>query len=69
MTGKPLNETEVKLTKQWLADGVKPSEIAERLGGGRDKRTINRNIKARFNRKKTGRKRILSEAQVSALEK
>ena len=61
-----MNDTEVRLVKDWLARGEKPSVIAARLK--RDKSCINRNIKRRFGRKKLGRKRVLTESQVDALE-
>ena len=68
MPGKPLDAKEIELVKKWVVEEVAPSEIAERLG--RNKSTITRKIKSRrFAGKKTGRKLLLSEAQVDSLEK
>ena len=66
MPGKHLSEDEVRLAKDWyMNDDMKPSAIGKQLR--RDKSTINRLIADKFKKKKTGRKVMLSEAQVHAL--
>ena len=62
-----MNETEIRLAKDWYVNkDMAPSEIASALK--RDKSCITRLIADRFRKKKTGRKRVLSEAQVCAIE-
>ena len=63
---KKLSDDEIRLAKTWFEDCVEPSEIAERLG--RDKSTITRLCVKMVPRKKQGRKKTLSEAQVDFLE-
>ena len=65
MPGTDMSEEELRLAKKWKSEDKKPSEIAELLG--RDKSTINRNLKRRRPRKKRGRRNLLTEVQVDAL--
>ena len=52
MPGKPLNETEIRLAKEWyLNEDMAPSEIASGLR--RDKSSITRLIVDRFKKKMT----------------
>lgn len=67
MPGAVLSMEEQRLAKEWYVnDSVAPGEIAKRLK--RDKSTITRLLCKRLPRKKLGRKPILSEARVDALE-
>ena len=58
MTWKKMNETEIKLAKQWYVDGVATAEIAHRLE--RDQSTITRLLIQRRPRKPQGRKKALT---------
>ena len=54
-----MNETEIKLAKQWHLDSVATAEIARRLG--RDQSTITRLLIQRRPRKAQGRKKVLTD--------
>ena len=64
---KKISEEELRLAKKWFAAGVTPADIAERLG--RDKSTVTRRCVKMLGRKRQGRKKALSEAQVDFLER
>ena len=63
---KKMNDTEIKLAKQWYVDGETTAEIAERLG--RNQSSITRLLVKRVPRKKQGRKGILDSVAVDKLE-
>ena len=66
MPGAPMTAEEIRLAKEWYTDGdMAPSDIAANLK--RDKSSITRLIKDNFLKKTTGRKNVLSEAQVANL--
>ena len=64
---KNISGEELRLAKKWFAAGVTPADIAERLG--RDKSTVTRRCVKMLGRKRQGRKKALSEAQVDFLER
>ena len=60
-----MSAEEIRLARQWYEDGVRPSEIAARLG--RDKSALTRLLVKQVPRKKQGRARLLTKAQVDLL--
>ena len=60
-----LTSEEIRLATKWWEEQLEPSEIAERLG--RDKSTITRLLVAQVERRKQGRPKALTEAQVDFL--
>ena len=63
-----LSSEELRLAKKWYFDDKKkPAEIADLLG--RDKSTLTRALVKQVPRKKQGRPRVLSEADVDFLER
>ncbi|CAK0849947.1 unnamed protein product [Prorocentrum cordatum] len=66
MPGAPMTAEEIRLAQEWHTNGdMAPSDIAANLQ--RDKSSITRLIKDNFLKKTTGRKNVLSEAQVANL--
>ena len=66
MPGAPMTAEEIRLAQEWYTnDDMAPSDIAANLH--RDKSSITRLIKDNFLKKTTGRKNVLSEAQVANL--
>lgn len=66
MPGAPMTADEIRLAQEWYTnEDMLPSAIAENLH--RDKSSITRLIKNNFQKKDTGRKQMLSEAQVANL--
>ena len=63
-----MSPEEIRLAKRWYHDdGIKPSEIADRLG--RSKSALTRLLVKQVPRKKQGRAPLLSKAQVDYLQK
>ena len=62
---KKLSSEEIRLAKQWYAEDVAASDIAERLG--RDKSTITRLVVQQVERRSLGRRASLTPAQVDFL--
>ena len=65
---KKLSSEELRLAKKWYFDeNMKPADIAGLLG--RDKSTLTRILVKQVPRKKQGRPRVLSEADIDFLER
>ena len=60
-----MSSEEIRLAKQWYAEDVGPSDIAERLG--RNKSTITRLVVQQVERRPLGRRASLTPAQVAFL--
>ena len=63
-----LTEEEIRLARKWYSDEqLSPSTIAQRLG--RDRSVMTRLLVKKVTRKRQGRPRVLTEAQVDFLER